>query len=67
MINIIKYIIITIYIRGIFNEQLKIIYLIIKIYIINNFKINIFINIDILIFKKIIINLNIKILIFNKY
>ena len=38
-----------------------------KIYIVGNFKINIFIHINILIFEEIIINLNIKIFTFNKY
>ena len=67
IININKYIIIIIYIRNTFNRQSKTIYFIIKIYIIDDLKANIFININILILEGIIIDLNIKILIFNKY
>ena len=44
IININKYIIITIYIKGIINNIIKITYFIIKVHVMNNFKTNILIN-----------------------
>ena len=48
IINSNEYIIITIYIDNIVNEIFKIAYLIIKVHIIKNLKINIFINMNII-------------------
>ena len=67
IIHINEYIIISIYIRNTFNNLIKTIYFIIKIYIINNFKINILIDINIITSKKMLMNLNTKILILTKY
>ena len=57
---------ISIYIQSIFNNLIKTTYFIIKIHIINNFKINIFININIMMSKEMLINLNVKIFILIK-
>ena len=46
IISISEYIIVTIYIKSLINKILRITYLIIKVYIINNLKTNILININ---------------------
>ena len=66
IINFDKYIFITIYVNELIKRIIKIVYLIIKFYIVNNFKINIFINIDIMIFQKIFVNFQIKVYKFEK-
>ena len=66
IIRINKYITISIYVRDIFDDLIKTIYLIMKIYIINDFKINIFIDIDIVTLKEMFMNLNVKIFILIK-
>ena len=50
IVSINKYVIIKIYIKDIINNVIKIIYFIIKIHVINNFKINIIINMNIITF-----------------
>ena len=56
----IEYYLINLYIFNIINEKITIIYIRRKIYIINNFKIKIFIKIDILNLKRIYIKVNEK-------
>ena len=48
ILNLNKYIIITIYMNDIINDIFKIIFLIIKVYLVKDLKINILINIDII-------------------
>ena len=50
IVNFDEYAFVTIYIDKLIKKIIKIIYLIIKFHVVNNFKINIFINIDIIIF-----------------
>ena len=66
IIRINEYVMISIYVRDTFNNLTKTIYFIIKIHIINDFKINIFIDINTITSKGIFINLNVKILILIK-
>ena len=57
IVNINEFIIITIYIKKVINDVKRSIYLTMKVYIINNFKTNIFIDTNIIIFQKMILNL----------
>ena len=66
IIRINEYVIMLIYVRNIFDDLIKTIYFIIKVYIINDFKINIFIDIDIMTLKEIFMNLNVKVFILTK-
>ena len=66
IVNFDKYVFITIYVDELIKKIIKIICLIIKLYIVNNFKINIFIDIDIITFQNIFINFQIKIYKFEK-
>ena len=61
IIHINKYITISIYIQNTFDNLTKTIYFIIKVYIINNLKINIFIDINIITSKEMLLNLNVKV------
>ena len=66
IIYINEYMTISIYVRNILNDLIRTIYFIIKVYIINNFKVNIFIDIDIITSKEMFINLNVKVFILTK-
>ena len=52
----------SIYVRNIFNDLIKTICFIMKIHIMNDFKMNILIDINIITSKKMLVNLNVKIL-----
>ena len=67
IVNINEYAMITIYIKKIINDKKKNAYLTIKIHVINNFKINIFINTNIITSQKMIINLKTRIVKLEKY
>ena len=56
----------SIYVQNTFNNLIKTTCFIMKIHIINNFKINIFIDINIITSKEMLINLNIKVFILAK-
>ena len=66
IIRINEYTTILIYIRNILNNLTKTIYFIMKSYIINNLKINLLIDINIITLKEMLINLNVKIFILTK-
>ena len=67
IIRINKYATISIYVRNTLNDLIRTIYFIIKIHIMNDLKINIFIDINIITSKEMLMNLNAKILILIKY
>ena len=67
IIYINKYITMLIYVRNIFDNLIKKTCFIIKIHIVNNLKINIFIDINIITSKEMFINLNVKVFILIKY
>ena len=66
VVNTNKYIIIIIYVNDVINDIIKTIYFTMKIYLINDFKINIFLETNIITFQDIIVNLKTRIIKFDK-
>ena len=66
IIHINEYITISIYVRNTFDDLIKTACFIMKVHIVNDFKVNIFIDIDIMTSKEMFMNLNIKVFILIK-